>query len=101
MLSAISPKLNEFAIEFPFGNFYANEHLLDLKTRELITIASLVTQGMLPQLKLHIEGAFNIGCTFDQIEQTILQMSVYVGMPKTINAMKVFKEVTAAQSAKK
>ena len=34
-----------------------------------------------------------------QIEQTILQLIIYVGMPKVINAMKVFKEVLAEQQA--
>ena len=94
MLNDLSPELGRLGIDFPFGEFYANDDLLDLKTRELVTVSTLVTQGTLPQLKLHIEAALNIGCTPVQIEQTILQLIIYVGMPKVINAMKVFKEVT-------
>ena len=95
MLKELSPELVRFGIEFPYGEFYAQEHLLDLKTRELITISTLVTQGTLPQLKAHIGAALNVGCTAVQIEQTILQLIAYIGMPKVLNAMKVFKEVTA------
>lgn len=94
MLDDLSPELVRLGI-VPFGEFYAKEHLLDLKTRELVTISTLVTQGMLPQLKIHIEAALNVGCTSVQIEQAILQLIIYVGMPKVINAMKVFKEATA------
>jgi len=93
MLGELSPDLAKIAIDFPFGEFYAKDHLLSLKTRELVTISTLVTQGMLPQLKIHIEGALNVGCSPTEIEQTILQLVIYVGMPKVINAMKIFKEV--------
>jgi len=93
MLQKLSPELAKIGIDFPFGEFYAKDDLLDLKTRELITISTLVTQGTLPQLKLHTKAALNIGCTPVQIEQAILQLIIYVGMPKVINAMKVFKEV--------
>ena len=93
MLNDLSPELGKVGIDFPFGEFYVNDDLLDLKTRELVTISTLVTQGTLPQLKIHIEAALNVGCTDVQIEQTILQLIIYVGMPKVINAMKVFKEV--------
>jgi len=100
MLDDLSPELARIAIDFPFGEFYAKDHLLDLNTRELITISTLVTQGTLPQLKIHIEAALNIGCTPVQIEQTLLQLIIYVGMPKVINAMKIFKEVVEEISQK-
>jgi len=93
ILVTLSLQLPEFAIERPFGQFYAKEHLLDLQSRELITIASLVTSRMLPQLNLHIGAAYNIGCTLEQIEQVILQMSAHAGNPAMLNAMKEFSAV--------
>lgn len=93
MLNELSPDLSRVAIDFSFGEFYAKDDLLDLRTRELITISTLVTQGTLPQLAIHFEAALNVGCTAVEIEQTILQLVSYVGMPKVINAMKVFKEI--------
>lgn len=93
MLNKLSPTLAKLAIDFPFSEFYAKDDLLDLKTRELITISTLITQAALPQLKLHFQAALNVGCTPVEIEQTILQLIAYVGMPKVINAMKIFKEV--------
>ena len=92
-LKELSPELARLGIDFPFGEFYAKDDLLDLKTREMITLSTLITQGTLPQLEIHMHAALNVGCTPVQIEQAILQMIIYVGMPKTINAMKVFKKV--------
>jgi len=93
MLNDLSPDLGKVGIDFPFGEFYAKDHLLDLKTRELVTISTLTTQGTLPQLKLHVKAALNVGCGPVEIEQTILQLIAYIGIPRVINAMGVFKEV--------
>ena len=95
MLNDLSPELARVGIDFPFGEFYAKDDLLDLRTRELVTISTLVTQGVLPALRIHIFAALNIGCTEVEIEQTILQLIVYVGMPKVIDAMRTFKEALA------
>lgn len=95
-LKKLSPGLEGYAIDNPFGEYYAKEHLLDLKIRELITIASLVTSGMLPQLELHIGAALYIGCSLIQIEQVILQMGAYAGNPPMLNAMKIFSGIKEA-----
>jgi len=95
MLKTLSPELDKFAIDFPFGEFYAKEDKLNLKTRELITIASLATQATLPQLKFHLKAALNVGNSETEIEEAILQLIPYIGIPKVLNALTVFKEVKA------
>ena len=65
MLNDLSPELARIGIDFPFGEFYANDDLLDLKSRELITISTLITQGTLPQLKIHISiKPKNFNCSY-------------------------------------
>lgn len=92
-LQDISPELAKFIVEFPFGDIYARANL-DLKSREVATIASLTTLGNAPlQLKVHIKAALNVGCSKDEIKEIILQMAVYAGFPAAINAMLVAKEV--------
>jgi 4-carboxymuconolactone decarboxylase len=92
-LKDISPELGKFVTEFAFGDIYSRPGL-DLKTRQLLTIASLVTLGSAPlQLKSHIKGALNVGCSKQEIIETILQMAVYAGFPAAMNAMYVAKEV--------
>ena len=53
-LEDISPDFAKHTIEFPFGDIYSRTGL-DLKSREIATVAALVTMGnVLSQLKVHI-----------------------------------------------
>lgn len=100
-LKDISPELAKFVTEFAFGDIYSRPGL-NLKTRQLLTIVSLVTLGTAPlQLKSHIKGALNVGCTKAEIVEAILQMSVYAGFPKAMNAMYAAKEVFKELERKK
>lgn len=92
-LADICPDLGKYIIEYPFGDIYQREGL-DLKTRELVTVATLTALGHCqPQLNVHINGALNVGCTPQEIVEVILQMSVYAGFPAALNGMFVAKTV--------
>ncbi len=92
-LKDICPDLGRFVTEFAFGDIYSRPGL-DLKTRQMLTIASLTTLGSAPlQLKSHIRGALNVGCTKQEIVEVLLQMAVYAGFPASMNAMYAAKEV--------
>ncbi|KMV30920.1 carboxymuconolactone decarboxylase family protein [Photobacterium swingsii] len=92
-LNDICPDLAKYIIEYPFGDIYQRDGL-DLRTRELVTVAALTALGNCqPQLNVHINGALNVGCTPKAITEVILQMSVYAGFPASLNGMFVAKEV--------
>ena len=92
-LASISPDLAKYTIEFPFGDIYQRPGL-DLKSRELATIAALTALGTCsPQLNVHINGALNVGCKPEEITEVIIQMAVYAGFPAALNGMFVAKEV--------
>ncbi len=92
-LQSICPDLAKFTIEFPFGDIYQRPQL-DLKSRELATVAALTALGhCAPQLNVHINGALNVGCQPDEIVEVILQMAVYAGFPAALNGMFVAKDV--------
>ncbi|MDT3280914.1 carboxymuconolactone decarboxylase family protein [Shewanella scandinavica] len=94
-LANICPDLGKYIIEYPFGDIYQREGL-DLKTRELVTVAALTALGYCqPQLNVHINGALNVGCAPQEIVEVILQMSVYAGFPAALNGMFVAKAVFA------
>ena len=96
LLGDISPDMARYVIEFPYGDIYSRPGL-DLKTRELITIASLTTLGYAPeQLKAHIRNALNAGCSKEEIIEVIMQMAVYAGFPSALNGLFAAKEVFAS-----
>lgn len=93
LLEEISPDMARYIIEFPYGDIYSRPGL-DLKTRELITIASLTTLGFpKPQLKAHVKNALNAGCTQGEIIEVMLQMAVYAGFPAALNGLFTAQEV--------
>jgi len=87
------PQLARFVIEFPFGDIYSRPGL-DLKSREIATIAALTAlRNCSPQLKVHLNAALNVGCTEVEIKEVLMQMAVYAGFPAALNGMFAFKEV--------
>ena len=92
-LSDIAPDLARYTIEFPFGDVYSRPGL-DLKSREIATVAALTALGTAPaQLKVHIHGALNVGCTREEVVEVIIQMAVYAGFPAALNGVFAAKEV--------
>ena len=91
-LDDIAPDLSRFVIEYPYSEIYTREEV-DLKTREICTVAALTVLGTIPQLKEHINAALNVGNSPTEIVEIIMQMSAYCGFPKSINAVMAAKEV--------
>lgn len=94
-LADIAPDFARYLIEFPFGDIYSREGL-DLRSREIATIAALTAMGnAAPQLKVHIEAGLNVGLSHEEIVETIMQMAVYAGFPAALNGLFAAKEVFA------
>jgi 4-carboxymuconolactone decarboxylase len=94
-LKTIAPDLGRYIIEFAFGDVYSRPGL-DLKSREIATIAALAALGNAqPQLKVHIHGALNVGCTETEVIEVLLQMAVYAGFPAALNGIAAASEVFA------
>jgi 4-carboxymuconolactone decarboxylase len=92
-LAPIAPDFARMLIEFPFGDVYSRPQL-DLRAREIATIAALAALGNAqPQLKVHIEAALNVGVTRDEIVEVFMQMAVYAGFPAALNALFAAREV--------
>jgi 4-carboxymuconolactone decarboxylase len=92
-LKDIAPDLGKYVVEFAFGEIYTREGL-NLKQRQLITIASLATQGGCePQLNIHINAALNVGLTPIEVIEAITHCVPYTGFPKVLNAIFVAKQI--------
>lgn len=92
-LKDIAPDLGQYIIEFAFGDVYSRPGL-DLRSREIATVAALTALGnATPQLKVHIHGALNVGCSRKEVVEIIIQMAVYAGFPAALNGMAAAKEV--------
>ena len=98
-LADIAPDFATYLVEFPFGDIYSRPGL-DLKAREMAVVAALTSLGnAAPQLKVHIHGALNVGCSRREVVEVIMQMAVYAGFPAALNGLFAAKEVFAERDA--
>ncbi len=94
-LADIAPDFARYLIEFPFGDIYSRPGL-DLRSREIAVVAALTALGnAAPQLKVHIQGALNVGVSRQEVVETIMQMAVYAGFPAALNGLFAAQEVFA------
>lgn len=97
-LADIAPDFAGYLFEYPFGDIYSRPGL-DLRAREIATIAALTAMGnAAPQLKVHIEAGLNVGLQREEIVEILMQMSVYAGFPAALNGLFAAKEVFARHS---
>jgi 4-carboxymuconolactone decarboxylase len=89
----VSPSFAEYSISSTYGEVFPRERL-ELRSRQLVTIAILATLGGCEQqLKLHIRAGLKLGITGDEIVETIIQVAAYAGAPRASNAFLAATEV--------
>ena len=92
-LKDVAPDLAKYIIEFSFGDIYSRPRTA-LQEKEIAVVAALTAMGnAAPQLKVHINGALNVGVSPEELVEVILQMSSYSGFPSAINGINTLKEV--------
>lgn len=87
-----SMPIQKLVTEYCWGEVWSRPGL-DRKTRSLINIAMLTALNRPHEVKLHIQGAVNNGCSEEEIREVILQSAIYCGVPACIDTMKIAKEV--------
>jgi len=96
-LADLAPDLGRYIVEFGFGDVYSRPGL-DLRTRELATVAALTAMGNAqPQLSVHLAGALNVGATVAEVVEIIIQMTLYAGFPASLNGITALRTVLQAR----
>ncbi len=94
-----SRPLQEMVTEYCWGNIWGRPGL-ERKTRSLLNIAMLSALNRGHELKLHVKGALTNGATREEIQEVILQVGVYCGVPVALEtsriAQEAFRELDAA-----
>src|SRR5690625_7188229 len=88
----LDPELEDYIVEFAFGDIYSREGL-DHKQKTLLTIASVVTQSLMPQLKLHVNMGLTVGLRPKEIVYSVVHLFPYVGFQRVFNALEVVEVV--------
>ena len=91
--SPFTQPLQDWINEHAWGSTWQREGVLERKTRSLITLAMLTALKCPTELKGHIRGAINNGCTVAEIQETLLHSLPYCGAPTAQEAFRAAQEV--------
>lgn len=92
------PDMAASLVEWAYGRHYTRG-TVDLKTRQLCTVAALTALGgqTAPQLKINIANTRQAGASQEEIAEVIWQMALYGGLPAAINGLNAAQEVFAEE----
>lgn len=87
----------QFITETAWGTIWAREGL-DRKTRHMLTLAILAALGKENELAMHLRATKNTGVTPDEVQEILLHVAVYAGVPAANAAFAVAKHVFQERS---
>ena len=82
----------ELALRYGWGEVWGRPGL-DRRTRSILNLGMLSALGRWPELKLHVRGALANGVTRQEIQEALLQVCIYCGIPAGGEAFRVAREV--------
>jgi 4-carboxymuconolactone decarboxylase len=84
--------MQELVTEFCWGAVWDRPGL-DRKTRSLVNLGMLSALNRSTELAAHVRGAVNNGASKEEIQEVLLQVSVYCGMPAGLESFRVAEKV--------
>ena len=93
-LGDFAPKFAELNDDVLFGEVWSRTDKLGLRDRSLVTITSLISQGITDSsLTFHLQSAKKNGITRTEIAEILTQIGFYAGWPKAWAAFRLAKDV--------
>ena len=93
-MDEFSRPLQELVTEYCWGTIWVRPEL-PRKIRSMINLAMLTALNRPHELRIHIRGALNNGCTKEEIREVLLQTAIYCGVPAAVDGFRVANEVFA------
>ncbi|MBN3562812.1 carboxymuconolactone decarboxylase family protein [Aliamphritea spongicola] len=91
----LTQPVQDWINEHAWGSTWQREGL-PRSTRSLVTIAMLAALKAPQELKGHVRGALNNGCSVAEIQEVLLHSIVYCGAPAAQEAFRAAQEVIDA-----
>jgi 4-carboxymuconolactone decarboxylase len=92
---AFSSDFQRFVTEYCWGAVWGEGTALDDRQRSLNNLSILAALGRMEEFELHFRGALRNGCTHDELRETLVQVTVYAGVPAGVAAFRSARKVLA------
>ena len=83
---------------YAYGDVWSRTALAPA-TKSLAMIAMMAAAGHANELRVHLKGALKNGCTAEQIQEVLLLLTFYCGIPASNEAHRIATEVLREQAA--
>ncbi len=90
--------IQELVTQYCWGEVWGREGI-PFKTRSMINIAMLSVMNRNHELKVHVQGALRNGVTEEEIQEILMQVAIYAGVPASLEAFRVASEAIRAYKA--
>jgi 4-carboxymuconolactone decarboxylase len=91
-LGSFGAPLQEIINAYAYGNVWSRS-ALPLAIKSLAMIAMMAAAGRHNELRVHVTGALANGCTAEQIQDILLLVAMYCGIPAANEAHRVALDV--------
>ncbi len=95
-----SRPLQELVTEYCWGAIWTREGL-PRKTRSLLNLVMLTALNRQHELRLHVMGALRNGCTPTEIQEALLQATIYAGVPAGVEAFRTARAAIGEYAAQR
>jgi len=92
-----SRPFQDLAVEYCFGSIWARQGL-PVKTRSLVNLGILIALNRAHEFEVHLRLAIRNGCTKKEIQEVLLQATVYCGMPAGGESFRIARKVFDEES---
>ena len=82
----------QIVTEYCWGGVWGRG-VLDKKQRSFNNLCMLAALNRSQEFKLHFRGALRNGCTLDELQETLIQIAIYCGIPAGIEGFRLAREV--------
>lgn len=87
-VSDFARPMQELVTEYCWGVIW-NRDGLERKTRSLLNLAMLTVLNRPHEFGAHVRGALTNGATAAEIQETLLQTAIYVGVPAALDSFRI------------
>jgi len=86
--------VGELAFDWAFGELWSRTQL-SRRDRSLVTVAILAILARADELAVHVPGALNHGVTREEVEEVMVQLTVYGGFPRAVEGIRAARAAFA------
>ena len=87
-VTEFSRPIQELVTEYCWGAVWTREGL-EPRTRSMLNLAMLAALNRGHELGVHVRGAIRNGVTVEEIQEVLMQVGIYVGVPAALEAFRI------------